>query len=69
MIDLATGTIGRIAGNWFVKGRDKDNYSAFIAVAAEHHKHPSGGLTIKANNARFPPHRTPQRIRRRLVRR
>jgi hypothetical protein len=53
MIDLADGATGRIAGNWFVQGRDKENYSAFIAVAAEHRNHASGGLTIEGNDARF----------------
>lgn len=55
MIDLSDGATGRIAGNWFVQGRDKENYSAFIAVAAEHRNHPSGGLVIEDNNARFAP--------------
>lgn len=55
MIDLADGATGRIAGNWFVQGRDKENYSAFIAVAAEHRNHPSGGLAVEDNNARFAP--------------
>ncbi|MCJ2187991.1 right-handed parallel beta-helix repeat-containing protein [Novosphingobium beihaiensis] len=55
MIDLPEGATGRIAGNWFVQGRDKENYSAFIAVAAEHHSHSADGLTIEDNNARFAP--------------
>ncbi|MBO9722819.1 MAG: right-handed parallel beta-helix repeat-containing protein [Novosphingobium sp.] len=55
MIDLPEGATGRIAGNWFVQGRDKENYSAFIAVAAEHRSHPSTGLTVEGNNARFAP--------------
>ncbi|WP_159977537.1 MULTISPECIES: right-handed parallel beta-helix repeat-containing protein [unclassified Novosphingobium] len=55
MIDLADGAAGRITGNWFVQGRDKANYSAFIAVAAEHRRHPSRGLTIEGNDARFAP--------------
>jgi hypothetical protein len=55
MIDLPDGATGRIAGNWFVQGRDKENYSAFIAVAAEHRNHSSQGLEIKDNNARFVP--------------
>lgn len=55
MIDLPEGATGRIAGNWFVQGRDKENYSAFIAVAAEHRSHPSQGLAIEGNNARFAP--------------
>lgn len=55
MIDLADGSTGRIAGNWFVQGRDKENYSAFIAIAAEHRNHTSQGLDIEGNNARFAP--------------
>ncbi|EIZ80715.1 hypothetical protein WSK_0688 [Novosphingobium sp. Rr 2-17] len=55
MIDLSDGATGRIAGNWFVQGRDKENYSAFIAVAAEHRNHPSGGLLVEGNDARFAP--------------
>ncbi|WP_228727206.1 right-handed parallel beta-helix repeat-containing protein [Novosphingobium aureum] len=55
MIDLADGSTGRIAGNWFVQGRDKENYSAFIAVAAEHRNHSSGGLVVENNDARFAP--------------
>jgi len=55
MIDLSDGASGRIAGNWFVQGRDKENYSAFIAVAAEHRNHTSGGLVVEGNDARFAP--------------
>ncbi len=55
MIDLPEGATGRIAGNWFVQGRDKENYSAFVAVAAEHRSHPSAGLSVQGNNARFVP--------------
>lgn len=55
MIDLPAGAGGRIAGNWFVQGRDKENYSAFIAVAAESRNHPSGGLVVEGNDARFAP--------------
>ncbi|WFL78463.1 right-handed parallel beta-helix repeat-containing protein [Altererythrobacter arenosus] len=55
MIDLAAGATGRIAGNWFVQGRDKENYSAFIAVGPEDNLHPSHGLTIVDNTARFVP--------------
>ncbi|HUD28505.1 MAG TPA: right-handed parallel beta-helix repeat-containing protein [Novosphingobium sp.] len=55
MIDLSDGATGEISGNWFVQGRDKENYSAFIAVAAEHRNHTSGGLVIEGNNARFAP--------------
>lgn len=55
MIDLSDGATGKIANNWFVQGRDKENYSAFIAVAAEHQNHTSGGLVIDGNDARFAP--------------
>lgn len=53
MIDLPNGATGRIAGNWFVQGKDKENYSAFIAVAAEEHEYSSAGLAIEGNDARF----------------
>ena len=53
MIDLPAGATGRIAGNWFVQGRDKENYSAFIAVGAEDLRHPSAGLVVEGNDARF----------------
>ena len=55
MIDISAGATGRIAGNWFVQGRDKENYSAFIAVAAEGAKNSSAGLAIADNDARFAP--------------
>ena len=55
MIDLCAGATGRIADNWFVQGRDKENYSAFIAVAAETRSHPSAGLAVDGNVARFAP--------------
>lgn len=55
MIDLPEGATGEIVDNWFVQGRDKENYSAFIAVAAEHRAQPSAGLRIEGNNARFAP--------------
>ncbi len=53
MIDLSTGATGRIADNVFIQGADKENYSAFIAVAAEGRAHPSAGLAIAANSARI----------------
>lgn len=55
MIDLPAGATGRIAGNVFVQGADKENYSAFIAVAAEGRVHGAGGLAIADNDARFAP--------------
>ena len=51
MIDLPAGATGTISGNVFVQGKDKENYSAFIAVAAEGRKYTSGGLNIHSNSA------------------
>jgi hypothetical protein len=53
MIDLPDGAVGQISNNWFVQGRDKENYSAFIAVAAEGRSHSSAGLAIVGNDARL----------------
>ncbi len=55
MIDLPEGAVGQISNNWFVQGRDKENYSAFIAVAAEGKSHSSAGLAILGNDARLAP--------------
>ncbi len=55
MIDLSGGSAGTISSNWFVQGADKENHSAFIAVAAEGKQHSSNGLTIEGNDARFAP--------------
>jgi hypothetical protein len=55
MIDLPDGATGQISNNWFVQGRDKENYSAFIAVAAEAHDHSSAGLSVVGNDARVAP--------------
>lgn len=55
MIDLPAGASGQITNNWFVQGRDKENYSAFIAVAAESREFTSAGLVVSGNNARFAP--------------
>lgn len=54
MIDLPSGSVGQIADNLFVQGRDKENYSALIAVAAEERKNPSRGLSIAGNRATLP---------------
>ena len=51
MIDLPAGASGVISGNVFVQGKDKENYSAFIAVAAEGKRHSSAGLNVHSNNA------------------
>lgn len=53
MIDLPAGATGRIADNVFIQGENKENYSAFIAVAAEARDHPSAGLAIDSNTARI----------------
>ncbi|MEE4153579.1 MAG: right-handed parallel beta-helix repeat-containing protein [Erythrobacter sp.] len=55
MIDLPAGSTGRIVGNWFVQGRDKENYSAFIALGAEQGQNNSDGLIVENNEARFVP--------------
>jgi hypothetical protein len=55
MIDLPWGAIGTIARNIFVQGRDKENYSALIAVAAEGEAHRSDGLVIADNDASLAP--------------
>ena len=55
MIDLPGGASGRITDNWFVQGPDKENHSAFIAVAAEGKAHDSARLSIIGNDARFAP--------------
>lgn len=55
MIDLAAGAAGKIADNVFVQGPDKENHSAFIAVAAEGRTHSSAGLLVAGNDARFAP--------------
>ena len=55
MIDLPGGAEGQISNNWFVQGADKENYSAFIAVAAEGRTHSSAGLTVVGNDARLAP--------------
>lgn len=55
MIDLPDGSTGLIAGNIFVQGRDKENYSAFITVAPENRRNSSEGLTIENNDAKIAP--------------
>jgi hypothetical protein len=55
MIDLSNGATGRIAGNEFVVGRNKENYSTMITVAPEGVRNPSDGLVIEANSARLAP--------------
>jgi hypothetical protein len=51
MIDLPAGASGIIDKNIFVQGADKENFSAFIAVAAEGKVHDSAGLAVSGNDA------------------
>lgn len=55
MIDLSAGATGVISGNIFVQGRDKENYSALIAVAPEARSNRSAGLAIANNDASIAP--------------
>jgi hypothetical protein len=55
MIDLSWGARGRIAGNSFVQGAGKDNYSTMIAVAPEGSQNTSNGLVIENNRAWLSP--------------
>ena len=55
MIDLSNGATGLIAGNVFMQGRDKENYSALITVAAEGVANSSAGLAIRDNEAEMVP--------------
>lgn len=54
-IDLPNGAIGLIARNVIVVGKNKENHSAIIAVAAEARANPSAGLTIEGNDAAIAP--------------
>lgn len=54
-IDLSNGASGRIAGNAFEQGPNKDNYATMIAVAPEGAKHSSAGLVIEGNKAWLSP--------------
>jgi hypothetical protein len=55
MIDLSGGATGTIARNVFVQGKDKENYSALIMVAAEGVANSSDGLTVSDNEASIAP--------------
>lgn len=54
-VDLPNGATGRIAGNVFVVGKNKENHSAIIAVAAEARANPSAGLVVEGNDASIAP--------------
>ena len=55
LIDLPEGARGRIAGNVFVHGPDKENYGTMIAVAAEDQANSSAGLLVEDNQAWLAP--------------
>ena len=55
MIDLPEGAVGRIAGNIFVQGVGKENYSTMIAVGAEDDANPSAGLVVEDNIVSLAP--------------
>lgn len=55
MIDLPAGASGEITRNIFVQGQNKENWSAFIAIAAESRDHSSAGLEIFDNSASLAP--------------
>jgi hypothetical protein len=58
MIDLPEGGTGLIANNVFVQGRNKENWTGFIVVAAEARKYRSAGLRVEGNDARLAPGET-----------
>ncbi len=58
MIDLPEGATGRIAGNTFVQGRNKENWTGFVVVAAEQRKYSSAGLIVTGNDASLAPGET-----------
>lgn len=55
LIDLPEGARGRIAGNVFVHGPDKENYGTMIAIAAEARGNSSDGLVVEDNQAWLAP--------------
>ncbi len=57
-IDLPEGARGLIARNIFVQGRNKENWTGFIVVAAEKKTFPSTGLRIEGNTASLAPGET-----------
>lgn len=54
-IDLSNGASGRIAGNEFVVGPNKDNYSTVVTVAPEGARNGSDGLVVEGNGVRLAP--------------
>jgi hypothetical protein len=55
LIDISNGAVGRIAGNVFVHGTGKENYSTMISVAPEGSENRSAGLVIENNVASVAP--------------
>lgn len=55
MVDLSNGSVGTITGNMMVQGKDKENWSCFIALAPEGAENASDGLRITGNSAGFVP--------------
>lgn len=55
MIDLPWGANGAIARNIFVQGQDKENYSAFIALAGEGDENSPSRLAVTGNTASLVP--------------
>lgn len=55
MIDLPDGATGLIARNTFVQGRQKENHTGLIVVAAEAKTYRSTGLRVEGNDARLSP--------------
>lgn len=55
MIDLSNGASGRIAGNVFVVGKDKENHGTLITVAPEGAQQSSAGLVVEGNKATLAP--------------
>ncbi|GAA0743651.1 right-handed parallel beta-helix repeat-containing protein [Sphingomonas sp. ABOLD] len=55
MVDLSEGGTGTIAQNMFVQGRDKENRSGLIVVAAEARTYPTDGLRVEGNTAGLAP--------------
>ena len=58
MIDLPEGSTGLITRNIFVQGREKENWTGFVVVAAEARKYASAGLRVEGNVATLAPGET-----------
>lgn len=58
MIDLPEGATGLITRNTFVQGRQKENWTGFVVVAAEARNYRSAGLRVEGNTASLAPGET-----------